>query len=161
MQRHGGARECGISKALQRVLLFVLRQGMTWVTATSLQGLGDPTGDAGLHPEEKQSLKCTDPGTAWPDRHFRERTLAAVSTHPNIPFPDEETKGSRRVLPCLRLAEWSRCPAAVQGSFSLPPAPVMNAVTALPEHSTQAAEALQDAPAQTCMQLSAQAPGES
>lgn len=119
MQRHSGARECGISKELQRVLLFMLRQGMTWATATSLQGLGGPAGDVGLHPEEKQYLKCTDPGTAGPDWRFRERTLAAVSTHPNVPFPDEETKDSSRAITCLRLAERSRCPAMVQGSFHL------------------------------------------
>lgn len=46
------------------------RQGLTRVRATSLQGLGGPVGDLGLHPEETQSLKCT----AWPGWRFRERT---------------------------------------------------------------------------------------
>lgn len=83
--------------------VHVERRGLTWVKATSLQGLGGPAWDLGLHPEEKPSLKCTH-------RHsmarlaFQRENLAAVSTHPNVPFPDEETKDSSRATTCLRLS---------------------------------------------------------
>lgn len=49
----------------------------------SPQGLGGPAGELGLHPEAEERL--LEMHRHWPNWHFRERPLAAVSVHPSAP----------------------------------------------------------------------------
>lgn len=54
---------------------------MTWAKALSLQDLGGLVGSFGFILKKKRDSARP----AWPDCHFRERTPAAVSIHPDAP----------------------------------------------------------------------------